>query len=410
MKPSVQNQKLRLGLIYVIMLSDVFGASLFYPIAPYIVRQYSADALAVTMMTVLFSAAQFIAAPILGRLSDRYGRRPVLLITLLGSALGFLIFGLSGSLWMLFLSRVIDGFAGGNMSTASAYIADISTPEERPRNFTLIGLAWGVGLIAGPALGTVLAQVGLMLPAFFATALMGVSFGLSYFFLSEALPPQARNTDKMTLAALNPLGSIWSLLRRPVVGRLLLVACFFSLAANGMSSINSLYMIDRFAAPAWIVGGYLVVIGVGIILLQTIVPLVVRRLGQRGTVGATLVQQAAGSVAIYLMPSLWSFLPVSILNGWFTNFIYAPMTALQTNSVGESDVGMLMGVTTSLNSLMNIFGPLLAGFVYDAIHPGAPYLAASVSFLLGGILLLQKGSAALWSRAFSRQRPTADSE
>src|SRR5512146_2977100 len=144
-----------LALIFAIMLMDVIGITLLAPVAPFIIRQFSDQALMVTMVTILYAAGQFIAAPLLGKLGDRYGRRPVLLASLAGQGLGYVVFGLGGSLWVLFLGRLIGGITGGNLSTAAAYIADVSKPEERSKNFALIGTAWSLGLILGPAAGGV---------------------------------------------------------------------------------------------------------------------------------------------------------------------------------------------------------------------------------------------------------------
>lgn len=392
------NKKIRLGLVFLVMWMDVIGMSLFFPVTPYIVRQYSPDALMVTLVSVFYAAAQFIAAPILGKLSDRWGRRPVLLVSLLGSAAGYALFGLSASLWMLFLSRVVNGLAGGNMSTASAYIADISLPEERAKNFTLIGLAWGVGLIAGPALGTALAQWSLMAPAFFAAGFMLLSAALGFFLLPESLPREARTAGKLRFSELNPLKSIWNMLRKPALGRLLVVLALFNLGFNGIGSIQSLYLIDKFAAKSWLVGGILVANGVGVVLLQMVIPRVVRRFGEKRTVALTLVEQVAGAVAVYSSGSLAVFLPVSVLNSWLCNFIFAPMTAMQANRVRQEEVGMLMGVTTSINSLASIFSPLWAGFLYDAVSPGSPYLVASVIYLAGALLLLEGSAATILCR------------
>ena len=147
---SQPKKKITLNLIFLIMLMDVVGISILYPVSAYIVRQYSSQALMVTLLTVVYSAAQFMAAPLLGKLSDRYGRRPVLLVSLFGSAVGYLVFGMAGALWILFLSRLVDGITGGNMSTASAYIADVSESDELAKNLALVGMAWGFGLVLGP--------------------------------------------------------------------------------------------------------------------------------------------------------------------------------------------------------------------------------------------------------------------
>src|SRR5512147_2889378 len=170
------------------MLMDVVGMSIMFPVAPYIVQRSSNEALMVTMLTVIYAGAQFFAAPALGKISDRLGRRPVLLISVFGSAIGYFIFGVGGALWVLFLARLIDGVTGGNISTASAYIVDVSKPEERAKNFTLLGIAYGVGFIVGPALGGLLGQWDLNAPAYAAGLIFLTSTALVYFQLPESLP------------------------------------------------------------------------------------------------------------------------------------------------------------------------------------------------------------------------------
>ena len=179
----MNTNKKPLNLIFFIMLMDIVGLSILAPVAPYIVKRYSDNASMVTMLTVIYAGAMFFAAPIMGKISDRVGRRPVLLVSVFGSAIGYFIFGIGGALWVLFLSRLIDGLTGGNLSTAAAYIADVSKPEERAKNFTLIGMAYGFGFILGPALGGALGQINVDLPLFFAGVVSLLSVGLIYFQL-----------------------------------------------------------------------------------------------------------------------------------------------------------------------------------------------------------------------------------
>ncbi len=153
LQKKLTNQRGALSVIFLIMLLDVIGISILFPVAPYLVKRYSDQALMVSMLTVIYAAAQFFAAPALGKLGDRHGRRPVLILSVLGSALGYVIFGIGGALWVLFLSRLIDGITAGNMSTASAYLADVSKLEERAKNFGLIGVAWGVRTRPRPGAG-----------------------------------------------------------------------------------------------------------------------------------------------------------------------------------------------------------------------------------------------------------------
>ena len=150
------------------MLMDIIGILLLSPVAPKIVLRYSDSAVIVTLITVIYAGGQFIASPLLGKIGDRVGRRPVLLISLVGQALGYVVFGLGGSLWMLLLGRLIGGITSGNLSTSTAYVADISKPEERSKNFAMISTAWSLGLILGPMLGGIFGQISLEMPAFIA--------------------------------------------------------------------------------------------------------------------------------------------------------------------------------------------------------------------------------------------------
>ena len=213
-----------LGVIFFIMLMDVAGQSILSPVAPYIVRRFSSDALMVTMLTVIYAGGLFFAAPALGKISDRVGRRPVLLICVMGSAVGYFVFGIGGALWVLFLSRLIDGITGGNLSTAAACIADLSKPEERAKNFTLIGIAYGFGFILGPALGGALGQISLQAPVYAAGIISLLSVGLVYFWLPESLSKENRVKAPLKLRDFNPL-RIWR-------ENLALLSCWRSLSCS----------------------------------------------------------------------------------------------------------------------------------------------------------------------------------
>lgn len=386
-----KSQKTRsLGLIFCIMLMDIMGITLLYPVAPYLVERYSSQALMVTLLTTIYAAAQFFAAPLLGRFSDRYGRRPVLLVSVLGSAAGYLIFGLGGALWVLFLGRLIDGITGGNLSTASAYIADVSTPEERAKNFTLIGIAWSLGLILGPALGGLCAQISIEAPAFAAAALSMLNVLLGYFMLPESLPQERRETTPLRASDLNPFVSILHMMRKPGLGRLLLALCLYNFAFNGINSTEPLFLIHKFAAQSSQIALQLVLLGVTLTAAQAVaVPRLMPRCGERRTAILCLVQQAFGGLIVYFAPVFWMIYPVTMFNRAISGFVFPAMTALYVNRVPEREQGLLMGVTAALGSLMNIGGPVVAGQVYDLAMPGAPYWEGFAVFLLAALILIR---------------------
>lgn len=387
---SPPTKKRALGLIFFIMLMDVVGLSLLFPVSAYIVQRYSQDALMVTMLSVLYAAAQFVGAPILGQLGDRFGRRPVLLASVFGTAIGYLIFGIGGALWILFVSRLIDGFTGGNMSTASAYIADVSTPEERAKNFTLIGLAWGVGLVLGPALGAAFGQISLDAPAFVAAVLTFLSVVLGFFWLPESLPVEQREKAPIRLNNLNPLVAIGGMARRPGLGWFLIVFCLFNFAFSGIGSIETLFMIERFNAQPWEVGLRLTLIGIILIGVQaTLIPWMLARYNERQVAVGAFFLQAAGVLLAFLNPFLLLFFGITIFTSIASGFIFPTLTTLTSNRVGANEQGQLMGVTTALASLANIFGPLWAGLVYDHVMPGAPYWMGAIIFATAAVLLMR---------------------
>jgi DHA1 family tetracycline resistance protein-like MFS transporter len=380
--------KAALSLIFCILLMDVVGMSILYPVAPYIVRRYSGDALMLTLLTTIYAAAQFVAAPVLGKLGDRYGRRPVLLVSLFGSAIGYVIFGIGGALWVLFLSRLIDGITAGNQSTAAAYIADVSTPEARAKNFTMFGMAWGLGLILGPALGAVLGQISLAAPAFTAAALALVSMLLGLVLLPESLPKEQREITPLRVGDLNPFVTISELARKPGLGRLLLVMCLFNFAFNGINSTETLFLIEKFAAQPWQVGVLLVLAGIALVAVQRLVQRLVRQYGEQRLAIVCLIGQALGALATVTAPILWLVYPIAVLRTATSSFIFSTLGALTTSRVSPREHGALMGVTTALSSLMSILGPLWAGVVYDRVMTGAPYWMGAGVFVLGALLLM----------------------
>ena len=377
-----------LSLIFAIMLMDVIGITLLSPVAPYIVQKYSHAALMVTMLTVLYAGGQFIAAPLIGKLGDRYGRRPVLLISLLGQGIGYFIFGIGGALWILFLGRIIGGITGGNLSTASAYIADISKPEERSKNFALIGMAWSVGLILGPAAGGILGQFNLQAPAFAAAALSLLNVLLGIFILPESLPKERRETSLMRLNDFNPIIAIFEMARKPGLGWLLLVMAMFNFAFNGINSTSTLFVIQKFSAQPWhlslLLGLAGIAVGITTILL---VPRFVRRFGDNKVALSSLFGQSVIDISIFFVPLFWPIFPLNMLVSAISAFTFPTLTTLSTDLVLHREVGLLMGVTTGLGSLMNIFGPLWAGVMYDHVMVGAPFWMGAVILVLAGLML-----------------------
>jgi multidrug resistance protein len=390
MKTNVTNKsgKGALGFIFSVVLLDVIGLAILMPVQAYIVRQYSDEALMVAMIPVLYAGAQFFAAPLLGKLSDRYGRRPVLLISILGSALGYFLFGIGGALWVLFLSRLIDGFTAGNASTASAYIADVTPPQDRAKNYGFIGMAWGLGFILGPMLGGLLSEISLNAPAYAAGILSLLSAVVGYFILPESLPKEKRERKPLRFSDVNPFASVFELLRRPTVGGLLLAQCLFFFVFNGNNSMLSVFMIEKFAVQPWQVAVLFAVGGIAMAIMQGgLVGPLVKRFSEKPLAINSLLIQALATVGMVIVPALWMLYPMSVINSLGTGLIWPTLGAMLANSVSHDEQGKVNGVGTALGSLMSVFGPLWAGAAYDRIAPGAPFWIGAVIFILAGLLL-----------------------
>ncbi len=385
-----QGHKSALGFIFFVVLLDLIGMTILTPVAAYVVRQYSTEALMVSMLTVIYAAAQFLAAPLLGELSDRHGRRPVLLISILGSAAGYFLFGIGGALWVLFLSRLIDGFTGGNISTASAYLADVTPPEKRAKNFGVLGVAFGLGFILGPTLGGLLSQISLSAPAYAAGVASLISAIVGFFLLPESLPKDKRETAPLKPGDLNPFPAIWEMLRRRGVGILLLINCLFLFVFYGRNSISTVFLIDKFnvqpaqLAALFATGGLVMAIVQG----GLIGPLV-KRLGEKQLGLSGLFLQAITSLVFYLVPAFWMMYPVNAVAAGAAGLVWPTMGALISNSVPQDELGKVNGVGTALGSLMSVFGPLWAGTTYDKLSPSAPFWMGAAILIVGCALLLR---------------------
>jgi multidrug resistance protein len=379
-----------LGFIFSVVLLDVIGLAILMPVQAYIVRQYSDEALMVAMIPVLYAAAQFFAAPLLGKLSDRYGRRPVLLISIFGSALGYFLFGIGGALWVLFLSRLIDGFTAGNASTASAYIADVTPPQDRARNFGFIGMAYGLGFILGPTLGGLLSQISLNAPAYAAGILSLLSAVVGYFILPESLPKERREKSLLRWSDLNPFASVFEMLRRPTVGGLLLAQCLFFFVFNGNNNMLPVFLIEKFAVQPWQIALLFAVGGITMAVMQGgLVGPLVKRFGEKPLAVNSLLLQALAAIGMVSLPVFWMQYPMAVINSLGTGLVWPTFGALLANSVSHDEQGKVSGVGTALGSLMSVFGPLWAGAAYDQIAPVAPFWIGAVIFVIAGLILMR---------------------
>jgi MFS transporter, DHA1 family, tetracycline resistance protein len=382
-QPVVQGRAKRLALmqIFFVLLMDIIGLTILIPVAPDIVKRYTSDAFTITMLTGIYAFMSFFAAPALGNISDRIGRRPVLLVSVFGSAIGYFIFGFGGALWVLFLSRVIDGITGGNISTASAYIADVSTSEDRAKNFGLIGIAFGLGFVIGPLLGSVMSQISLDAPAFTAGVLSLISVAMMYFVLPESLPVQ------LTPTSFNPLASIASMLVKPGMPLLLLIYCVFAFGFNGVNSVFAKFMADRFGASTFdrgmvfFVGGLFTLVSQGLFVQP-----LVKRFGEKTMSIVSLLGFGLGVTLAALAPVFLLVFPTALLRNGLGGIFWATMGSMTSNLVEPREQGRLQGVTSALQNLMAALGPPFAGALYDGVTPATPLLVGALILALGAAL------------------------
>jgi DHA1 family tetracycline resistance protein-like MFS transporter len=354
-----------LAVIFVTVFIDLVGFGIVIPLLPFYASRFGASPFAIGVLFASYSLMQLVFSPVLGRLSDRHGRRPVLLVSLLGTALGFLILGFADTLFLLFVGRIIDGISGANISTAQAYVADVTTPENRAKGMGLVGAAFGLGFIFGPAIGGTLSLWGKSVPFFFAGGLALANAALLYFALPETVTP---DHPARTATPARGLGAMIEGLRRPVFGPVLSIYFLFVVAFSIMTTTFALYTMRRFQYEEHHNGYLFAFIGVLAVIVQGgLIGRLVKRHGELPFVIGGAALFVAGLLALpFVGPAtggLAALLGVLALlaNG---NAMATPsLQALASKSAGEGEQGLALGLTQSAASLARVIGPLVGGWL-----------------------------------------------
>jgi MFS transporter, DHA1 family, tetracycline resistance protein len=383
-----------LVIIFVTVFIDLVGFGIVLPLLPYYAETYGASSLAIGLLSTSYSLMQFLFTPIWGRLSDRFGRRPLIMLSLAGSCTGFLIFGLARSLPYLFAGRMVAGIAGAIIPTTSAYIADVTSPENRARGMGLIGAAFGLGFILGPAIGGLLAPYGYDKPALLASAMAGVNLVFAWFKLPESLTSEHRTFAlKRTLSA----RSLWDALTHPHVGLLLVLYFVVTFAFANMESTFGLLNEHRYGFTARQTGYLFTFIGVVMSLVQGVfVGRVVRRFGERFCIAAGTFTMIFGLALMPFAPNTLLYCGILALLSFGTGINNPSISALLSRSSHADEQGGIMGIAQSMASLGRIVGPMWGGYTFDAFGFRWPFLSAGlfmmVAFLLSLINIRNRGA------------------
>jgi DHA1 family tetracycline resistance protein-like MFS transporter len=386
-----------MGFIFITVLVDVIGWGLIIPVMPTLIAQLKGIPVNEASkdggwLIVVYATMQFVFAPVLGNLSDKYGRRSVLLFSLFGFGVDYIFVALAPTYGWLFVGRTISGITGASFTTASAYIADISTAETRAKNFGMLGAAFGLGFIIGPAIGGLLSGFGIRAPFYAAAVLTLLNWLYGYFILPESLPVENRRAFSWKRA--NPVGALLHLQKYPAISGLVIALVLVYIGGHAVQSNWSFFTIYQFKWTNAMVGISLSVVGVLIAAVQGgLIRIVNPRLGNEKSVYVGLALYAVGMFLFAFATQGWMmflFLVPYCLGG-----IAGPaLQAIISSHVPANEQGELQGGLTSLMSLTSIIGPLvMTNLFYYFTKPGNPLHLPGAPFLLGGLLML--GSAVI---------------
>lgn len=379
-----------LGFIFITLFIDVLGLGLIIPILPKLVENFlggntAAASHTVGWLSALYALMQFICAPVLGNLSDRFGRRPVILASLFGGGVDYVLLAFAPNLGWFYVGRIIAGMSGANFTAATAYIADISTPEKRAANFGIIGAAFGLGFITGPALGGWLGGYDLKLPFLVAAGLSLTNWLYGFFVLPESLQPE--NRRKFDWKRANPLGSLIALKKYPNVGGLALSTFFSGVAMFILHNLWALYTEYRFGWSPKMVGGSLAFVGLLAALVQGgLARKIVPKLGESLSIKVGLILVAISYVGYAFAFQGWMMF-VALLAGCLGGITQPAIQSLVAHRVPANEQGAVQGTFQSLMSVAGIIAPLIGANVFGwFIGPHAPFVLPGAPFLISALL------------------------
>lgn len=364
----------RLLPIFLVVFVDILGFGLILPLLPFYAKTYGADAFVAGLLVAIYPLGQLISAPILGRLSDRFGRKPVLIFSIAGTVISLLTLGFANALWLLFVARAVDGLTGGNITIARAYITDVTDDSNRARGLGLIGAAFGLGFVVGPAIGALLSTWGFGVPAFAAAGLAFVNWLAVVFRLPESLTEERRaELAARPQRARFSIDALVAAMTRPRVGSLLLIGFLFALPSTMFQSTFPIYADYQLGLDELQTGLVLTYVGVVVAIIQGgLVGIIAKRFDDLRLMLATIplmgISLAGWAFAFNVPLLLLVLLPLSFASGIFTT---VNLSAL-SKAVASEEVGGTIGIAASLESLTRVIGPTLGGYLIARFGSWSP--------------------------------------
>jgi multidrug resistance protein len=375
-----------LAIIFFTVFIDLLGFGIVLPLLPYYAESYKASPFVIGLLSTSYSLMQFLFTPIWGRLSDRYGRRPLIIMSLAGSSVGFLIFGLARTLVTLFVGRMIAGIAGAIIPTTNAYIADVTPPEERAKGMGLVGAAFGLGFILGPAIGGTLAPYGYDKPVLLASAMAGLNLIFAFLMLPESLTEETRSRAQSRRFDLKELDKA---LFQPRVVPLLAMYLMVIFAVANMEATFGLLNEHRYGLTARETGYLFTLIGILMSVTQgLVVGRLARRIGEERMIILGTFTMIFGLGLMPFTPNVPSYCLILTVMSFGTGINNPSITALLSKSSEVEKQGGIMGITQSMASLGRILGPLWGGYAFGAYGTASPFITGGIFMGLAFLLSL----------------------